>query len=303
MVKRRRKRISVVRPSVKIAASPGTLTAHSGGADSLVSVIAYGPEKLLEDETSDLSKLEALVSSYPVVWINIVGLGSLDILTEVGEQLGLHRLALEDVLNIPQRPKLDDYGDHQFIVARMPVTHEHLETEQLSIFLGKSFVLTVQERPGELFLHHFWLITNWSAEEMPADELLELYRERGSAEGYMGELMNVLSPALSSSPRPKRHYRGCEPQRRSDSCDAFAHNEVRLLLNMLAYNVCHAVRVLLEKATGQGWSLQRLRERVLKTAGRLVLHSRYVMVVIGVAGAGWWTSLLVQMGRWRPPDW
>lgn len=151
MAKRRRKRIPVVRPSVKIAASPGTLTAHSGGTDSSVSVIAYGPEKLLEEEISDLSQLKTLGSSYPVVWINIIGLGSLDILTEVGEQLGLHRLALEDVLNIPQRPKLDDYGDHQFIVARMPVAHEHLETEQLSIFLGKSFVLTVQERPGDCF--------------------------------------------------------------------------------------------------------------------------------------------------------
>jgi Mg2+ and Co2+ transporter CorA len=72
-------------------------------------------------------------------------------LTQLGERFALHRLALEDVLNIPQRPKLDDYGDHQFIVARMPVAQEHLETEQLSVFLGKSFVLTVQERPGDCF--------------------------------------------------------------------------------------------------------------------------------------------------------
>ena len=38
--------------------------------------------------------------------------------------------------------------------------------------------LVVMERQGELFLHHFWLITNWSREQMPAEELLELYRAR-----------------------------------------------------------------------------------------------------------------------------
>lgn len=167
---------------------------------------------------------------------------------------------------------------------------------------SRRMVLVVQERSDELFLHHFWLITNWSEEEMPACELLELYRERGSAESYMGELKSVLEPALSSSPRPKSHYRGCEPHRRSVPCDAFAHNEVRLLLNMLAYNVCHAIRVLLEKATRQGWSLRRLRERVLKTAGRVLLHGRYVTVVIGGAGGASWASLLAWLDRLRPPD-
>lgn len=67
-------------------------------------------------------------------------------------------------------------------------------------------VLVVLERPGELFLHHFWLITSWSEEQMHAEDLLELYRERGTAEGHFGELMSVIEPALSSSPRQKSHY-------------------------------------------------------------------------------------------------
>jgi hypothetical protein len=166
---------------------------------------------------------------------------------------------------------------------------------------ARRVVLVVQERPDELFLHHFWLITDWSKEQMSAHELLELYRERGSAESYMGELKSVLEPALSSSPRPKRHYRGCVPSQRFAPCDAFAHNEVLLLLNMLAYNICHAIRVLMEKATGQGWSLRRLLERVLKRAGRFLLHSRYVTVVIGSTGGAYWASLLAWLDRLRPP--
>ena len=46
---------------------------------------------------------------------------------------------------------------------------------------------------------------------------MEHYRQRGTAEGYLGELMNVLRPALSSSPRPKGHYRGKEPRKRCPS--------------------------------------------------------------------------------------
>ncbi|HSW33136.1 MAG TPA: IS1380 family transposase, partial [Steroidobacteraceae bacterium] len=119
-------------------------------------------------------------------------------------------------------------------------------------------VLVVLERPGELFLHHFWLITSWSEEQMDGDDLLELYRERGTAEGHFGELMSVIEPALSSSPRPKTHYRGEVPAVRTAPGDAFAQNEALLLLNALAYNVAHAARVLLEGATGEGWSLRRL---------------------------------------------
>src|SRR5216684_2736334 len=66
-------------------------------------------------------------------------------------------------------------------------------------------VLVILERPDELFLHHFWLITNWTPEQMDGHALLALYRERGTAEGHMGELMDVLDPALSSAPRPKSH--------------------------------------------------------------------------------------------------
>lgn len=71
---------------------------------------------------------------------------------------------------------------------------------------GRRVVLVVLERAEELFLHHFWLITSWAEDQMPAADLLELYRGRGTAEGHFGELMSVLDPALSSSPRQKSHY-------------------------------------------------------------------------------------------------
>lgn len=152
-------------------------------------------------------------------------------------------------------------------------------------------VLVVLERAGELFLHHFWLITNWLPSQMDGSALLGMYRERGTAEGHMGELMSVLQPALSSSPRPKSHYRGEVPEKRFPSGDSFEQNETLLLLNVLAYQMAHAARTLLESATHEGWSMSRFRERVLRVAARVLVHERRAVLVIAQSSARLWELL------------
>jgi hypothetical protein len=156
-------------------------------------------------------------------------------------------------------------------------------------------VLVVQERENELLLHHFWLLTNWSVEQMTGEALLALYRQRGTAENHMGERMSVLDPALSSSPRPKAHYRGAPPRRRTPSGNAFDQNEVILLLHALAYEVAHTVRVLFERATHKGWGLRAVRERVLRVPARLLLHARRAVLVLGAPAARWWWALWSQL--------
>ena len=163
-------------------------------------------------------------------------------------------------------------------------------------------VLVVLERPDQFLVDHFWLITSLDAETVPAAELLELYRERGRAEGHMGELMDVLDPALSSVPRQKRHYRGRRLPERESMVDAFAHNEVVLLLNILAYEVAHAGRCLMEAATKQGWSLRRFRERVLRAAARVIVSGRRVTMIIGEAFAKSWQRLWPWLERLRYAD-
>jgi len=160
-------------------------------------------------------------------------------------------------------------------------------------------VLVVLERADELFLHHFWIITNWTVEQMSGLALLEHYRERGSAENHMGELMDVFDPALSSSPRTKSNYRGRRIKDAAPPCDSFAHNETILLLNALAYNIAHVARVLIETATGEGWSLRRLQERVLRVAARILVHGRRATLVIGQASASLWRALWSKLGRFR----
>lgn len=158
-------------------------------------------------------------------------------------------------------------------------------------------VLVVLEREDELYLHHFWIITSWTAAEMSAEALLDLYRDRGTAEGHFGELMDVLNPALSSSPRPKSHYRGREPAHRFASGDSFAQNEVLLLLNALAYNVAHTARALLVNQLREGWSLRRFRERVLRVPSRVLVHGRRAVFVVAQSVAPLWHALWSSLAR------
>ena len=129
-----------------------------------------------------------------------------------------------------------------------------------------------------MLLDHFWLLTNIEAETLSGEALLALYRERGKAEGHMGELMDVLAPALSSSSRA----------RWPRTTDAFARNEALLLLHLLAYEVLHSGRCVMEKVTRTGWSLRRFRERVLKVGARVVLHARRATLVISEMAAPYW---------------
>jgi hypothetical protein len=164
-------------------------------------------------------------------------------------------------------------------------------------------ILVVKEpESGKLPIQEsFWMVTSWSIEEMTAEDSLTRYRKRGSAEHHMGELVNVLHPRLSSANRMKDHYRGEEIAVPYRLGHPFDQNEVTLLLSALAYNLMHGLRDLAEKATGCGWSLQRLRERALLVATRLLLHANQVLVVIGTGAAGLWKRLLDRLAKLKKP--
>jgi hypothetical protein len=158
-------------------------------------------------------------------------------------------------------------------------------------------VLVVKERPDDLLLDHFWLLTSFSAAAVPAEDLLAHYRQRGTAEGHFGELMDVLAPALSSAPRTKSRYRDTPLPALPTGLDAAARNEAILLLHLLAYELMHAGRRAMELATHTGWSLRRFRERVLRVGGRVLLHARRITLVIAQTAAGFWSALWPRFER------
>jgi magnesium transporter len=107
----------------------------------------YGPEKISESVIHGIEEIPHTVPEGHVLWIELNGLGDVNLLKSLGERYDLHPLALEDVLNIGQRPKFETYEDHLFIIAQM-IYNEGEETlcgEQVSMFVGENVLISVQE--------------------------------------------------------------------------------------------------------------------------------------------------------------
>lgn len=132
-------------------APPGSIVVHEGALPSRISAVAYSPEDISFRDDIALSDIPDLLKQWPVVWVNVTGLGSADVVEGIGETFGLHHLALEDVVNVHQRPKVEEYEEFTFIVCNLIHSGEALRTEQLSIFVGERFVVTFQEDPEDCF--------------------------------------------------------------------------------------------------------------------------------------------------------
>ncbi|MBP7935945.1 MAG: magnesium/cobalt transporter CorA [Phycisphaerae bacterium] len=131
---------------------PGTLVADPSASRPVIRVIAYGDEGYTEQTVEDVAVLGGYLDRWPVTWVNVDGLGDVQMIGRLADILALHRLAVEDTVNTHQRAKVEQYRDHLFLVAHMATYNDGLETEQLSLFLGRNFVVTFQEgRPGDPF--------------------------------------------------------------------------------------------------------------------------------------------------------
>jgi magnesium transporter len=132
---------------------PGTLAAHPDRTVDEVSVTLtdFGPEFLEERTVDELEDLAGYRGRDSVTWIDVVGLHDLAPLRTLSDIFGLHPLALEDVLNTGQRPKVQEFEDQLFIILTLPSLDRRLETQQVSFFAGKGWVITLRERPGSVF--------------------------------------------------------------------------------------------------------------------------------------------------------
>jgi magnesium transporter len=128
--------------------APGQILIDPTSAPTVVRVIAIGSE-FLEKEISDVHELDSITSTYLRVWVDVVGLGSEPTLRTLANMFHLHPLVIEDVVNVHQRAKVEEFDDGLFVVARMIDGDNPAITEQLSMYLKGNVLISFQERPGD----------------------------------------------------------------------------------------------------------------------------------------------------------
>ncbi|MCB4810542.1 magnesium/cobalt transporter CorA [Methylovorus menthalis] len=140
----------------KAGAAPGTLV-YIGDIKTqqpAIHILEYGPESLHEKQLTQAELANYQRPPSCKLWLNVYGLHETSLIAELGKCFGLHPLVMEDILNTNQRPKVESYGDYLYIVLHHVAydsVSDQLQSEQISIILGRDYVLTFQERPTGCF--------------------------------------------------------------------------------------------------------------------------------------------------------
>jgi len=157
-VQRRRPRYGPRRRSAP-GSPPGTVVVDPLAPAPRMQLFSYGEHAFREAPEASLDDVDAGAAAGLTLWLNVDGLGHADTLERIGTRFALHPLALEDVVNVHQRPKFEAYDDHLFLIVRTPVASSDapvpepagLQTEQVAIVLGRDHVVTFQESAGAAF--------------------------------------------------------------------------------------------------------------------------------------------------------
>jgi magnesium transporter len=134
-----------------VGSRPGTLVVPAGAVPPRVRVIRYGPDRIEDVEAGSAETLRGTVQPESVTWIDVQGLGDEALLRGIGDAFGLHALALEDIVNAPQRPKAEEFPEHLLLVTRMArLAGEYLDVEQVAVVIGDGWLLSFQEQYGDV---------------------------------------------------------------------------------------------------------------------------------------------------------
>ena len=140
----------------EVGLPPGTLV-HIGDRKvekTKITLIDYDEAQLQEKELETVDECFPFKDKPTVTWINIDGIHQVEIIEKIGKHFNIHPLILEDILHTGQRPKMEDFEDYIFVVVKMIYYDDkdnEIRAEQLSVVLGSNFVISFQEKEGDVF--------------------------------------------------------------------------------------------------------------------------------------------------------
>ena len=144
--------------SSKAGMPPGTLT-HVGEKKTekvriTITIMDYDATYYEENEITDVEECFQFRDKTSVTWINVNGVHDPEVIEKIGKFFDIHPLTLEDILNTGHRPKIEDFEDYLYIVLKMlsfDIQENDIKSEQVSLVLGNNYVISFQEKEGDVF--------------------------------------------------------------------------------------------------------------------------------------------------------
>jgi magnesium transporter len=144
--------------TTKVGLPPGTLV-HVGEERTepvRITILDYDQDQLQEFCVTSVDQCLDFKAKPSVTWIDVVGVHRPEVIEKIGNCFDIHPLVLEDILNTEQRPKMEDFDDYVFIVLKMLASletddgEEEIRSEQVSLIVGRGFVISFQETEGDV---------------------------------------------------------------------------------------------------------------------------------------------------------
>jgi magnesium transporter len=136
--------------SAKAGLDPGelTFTGRRIKDEPVIHVFDYSKDHLNEKKEASIAECKRLKEGANLTWIDVEGIHDPEVVKAIGRNFGTHPLVLEDILNLEQRTKVEDYKDQVYIIMKMVaynVEKDYIEIEQVSLLFGDNFVISLQE--------------------------------------------------------------------------------------------------------------------------------------------------------------
>ena len=134
-----------------VGSKPGTLTLNPDAQKPRLSAFSYDEDTVEGYDSIEVAEVRDLRGNGRKLWVDVQGLGDERVLRELAEIFAIHPLALEDVVHVPSRPKAEGYEQNLLVVTRMiRLSDDEPDIEQVSLFVGVGYVVTFQERYGDV---------------------------------------------------------------------------------------------------------------------------------------------------------
>lgn len=135
-----------------VGSCPGTLVISAASPPPAIHVIYYSEEEVHEENITDPADLKRAFDDDETAWIDVQGFGDESVIRRIAEMFSIHPLAIEDIVNIPHRPAAEVFDEQLLLITRIVSLDgpRHVDMEQVSILVGKNYVITFQERHGHI---------------------------------------------------------------------------------------------------------------------------------------------------------